>query len=62
MSHGGGSSVIESIYNGKVLIGLPISDDQDGNMYKVARIGCGINLGPNPTSHQINDAFLKVSN
>ncbi len=35
ISHGGGNSIIESIYYGKPLIGFPISADQQGTCYRV---------------------------
>ena len=57
MSHGGGSSIIEALYYGKVIINYPLVTDQDGNGYKIQRLGCGINLGPNPKSFEIENAF-----
>ena len=57
MSHGGGSSIIEALYYGKTIIGYPLASDQDGGLYRVERIGCGINLGPDPNSQEILKAF-----
>ena len=61
VSHGGGSSIIESLYYGKILIGLPLAGDQDSGLYRVQRIGCGINLGSNPKASEIKNAFEKVT-
>ena len=60
VSHGGGSSIIEGLYYGKVIIGFPLASDQDGGIYRVERLGCGINLGPNPVSKEISEAIEKV--
>ena len=60
MTHGGGSSIVESLYYGKVLIGYPLAGDQDGGVYRVERMGCGFNLGPDPPSNEILNAFNKI--
>ena len=44
ISHGGGNSIIESLYYGKPLIGFPISADQQGTCYRVELLGVGISL------------------
>ena len=44
ISHGGGNSILESLYYGKVLIGFPLELDQMGSSYRVERLGLGISL------------------
>lgn len=60
ISHGGGNSIVESLYYGKVLIGFPQSADQPGACYRVERMGAGISVGQAPTASKIVDAIKAV--
>ena len=44
ITHGGGNSILESIYYGKVLIGFPLEADQQGSCFRVERMGLGYSL------------------
>lgn len=44
ITHGGGNSILESLYYGKVLIGFPLEVDQQGSCYRVEKLGLGISL------------------
>jgi len=52
ISHAGFNSVTEAIYYGKFFIGLPTTEDQPGNAYKVEIMKAGISMQNSP-KHEI---------
>ena len=62
VSHGGGNSIIESLYFGKVLIGAPISADQAGTCYRTERMGIGKSLQSATDAKTIISTIQEVVN
>lgn len=50
MTHCGANSVVESIYFGKALLGLPRDADQFSNCQKVENSGVGYHISMEETS------------
>ena len=61
MTHGGGNSIVESIYYGKALIGFPQAADQMGSCYRIGNLGIGVSLNSTtPTGKEMLRAIKKV--
>mmetsp|Transcript_1955 Transcript_1955/g.2882 ORF Transcript_1955/g.2882 Transcript_1955/m.2882 type:complete len:293 (-) Transcript_1955:239-1117(-) len=60
VSHGGGNSILESLYYGKVLVGFPQGGDQLGAAYRIEKLGVGISVKMEPTADDIVHALEVV--
>lgn len=61
VSHGGGNSIVESIYYGKPMICFPQGADQIGTCYRVNDLGAGINVGSKPTAESLKSAVEEIT-
>ena len=61
MTHGGGNSVVESIYYGKPMICYPLAVDQHGSCFRVHDMGAGISVTENPTVQKIESAITQIN-
>lgn len=61
ISHGGGNSIQESVYNGKPLIGCPLDAEQFGSTYRMQRIGIGISLSDRVSKDSLVAAIDRIS-
>lgn len=62
MTHCGANSVIEAIYYGKAILGIPRDADQFSNCQKVEDSGVGYHIGMEETSRDIVDRLLLLLN
>jgi hypothetical protein len=60
VSHGGASSIHESLFNGVPLLLHPFTSDQPANAYSME--GAGVGLILDRRAHNITDTFEKMSN
>lgn len=60
ISHGGGNSILESMYYGVPLIGAPIDADQYAAAYRVSMLGIGVTLGSKVTKDTVIDAINQL--
>lgn len=59
ISHGGASSIHESLYNGVPLLLHPFASDQPSNAFNMAQAGVGLVL--DRKKHNVSDVFHKLS-
>jgi hypothetical protein len=59
ISHGGASSIHESLFNGVPLLLHPFTSDQPGNAYSMKEAGVGLIL--DRRAHNVTDTFEKIS-
>lgn len=60
ITHGGANSLIEAMYYGKTLIGLPLAVDQVGSCYRIELMGISVSLRQNPTVDKIIEAIEQM--
>jgi len=60
MTHGGGTSVVESIYYGKPMLCLPIAIDQFGSCWRVEDMGAGFSVTEDPSVADIENAVNRI--
>ena len=60
ISHGGGNSILESMYYGVPLIGAPIDADQFAAAFRVEQLGIGISLGKECTKENVLNVIDKI--
>ena len=61
LTHCGANSLMEAIYYGKPIIGMPLGWDQYGLCYRASHIlGIGQSLGDSPKADQIVQSFKEL--
>lgn len=60
VSHGGINGVMESLYHGKPVLGIPLIHDQEENIVRVTSAGAGLQLAKSSSSHDVFNAAGRI--